>query len=218
MYSGRAGRSGRAEWPGRVGPDRFGAERSGFFQEGFGVKGRPAPGRLSPVEPAAKCAGGRAGRSSFFQAGRVAGRAGGRSKLRPAAGRKPSALGRAGRKSLLAAPVAKDFASPAGRLVLLVRSVRLVRSRSRPGPNFLGRKAGRSAAGAISSSCLTARGRLLGLGRTVGKRPASSRLRRRSSLDFGVRSLPSAAWRSAATSCGCSSRRFPGSWSRTRGP
>ena len=234
MKSGLAGRTGRA---GRS--DLSG--RSGFFQAGLGVKGRLGTGRASPVEPSAKRAGGRAGRSSFFQAGRPAGRTDGRvsgraearsklrpagraepklagepvparlgrsssvreklrtglgAEVRPAAGRKPSALGRTGRKNLLASPLAKESAARLGRAE----------------PNFLGRKPlGRAAVAGGWAKGVATRGRLLGLGRTVGKRPASSRLRRRRSLDLGVRSLPSAVSRSAASSSGCNSRRLPGS-------
>jgi hypothetical protein len=57
----------------------------------------------------------------------------------------------------------------------------------------------------------------LGFGFTVGNRE-SARLRRRRSFAFGVRSLPSAALRSASSSSGCNSRRLPGSWSKTSGP
>jgi hypothetical protein len=216
---------------GRVEPVR------GRSYAGRPAAGRLVAGRASPVEPSAKRAGGRTGRSSFFHADRAAeraaGRESGRSKLRPAGrlkpklvvepvpvrlgrsssvreklrtglgaevrpaeGRKPSAPGRAGRKNLLASPLAKESAARAGRAE----------------PNFFVRESlGRAARSGGWANGVATRGRLLGLGRTVGKRPASSRLRRRSSLDLGVRSLPSAVSRSAANSSGCSSRRLPGS-------
>lgn len=230
--AGRSGRAGRSDLSGRSGFFQAGlgvkgrpgagraspvepsakraggrAGRSSFFQAGRAAgravgresgrsKLRPA-GRLKPKlagEPVPV----RLGRSSSV---REKLRTGLGAEVRPAAERKSSALGRVLRKNLLAAPLAKESAERVGRAE----------------PNFSGRKPlgrseyGRGAATGVGACGVAMRGRLLGLGRTVGSRPASSRFRRRRSLDLGVRSLPSAASRSADSSSGCSSRRLPGS-------
>lgn len=173
-----------------------------FFQSGR------APGR--PVGPET--------RSSFFQAGRGRERSevrlNGRSDGRPEpnlAGPVPCAGPR--NEPRLAGP--RDGPRSAGRKSLPRGRV------ERSGLSFpkagLGRISGRLPAGVRPSGEVAVRGGRLGRGGNVGN-CASKTLRRRSSLALGVRSLPSAARRSATNSSASSSRSWPGSISRTSGP